>query len=95
MNRKLRTPLIYLIILVAIILMATGLDPAGSSPETLEYSQFLAAVKEGKVAAVQITVRELVGLYKAVSYTHLQLPVQEEKGFFQRVWDWIINLFNG
>ena len=24
-----------------------------------------------------------------------QLPVQEEKGFFQRVWDWIVNLFNG
>ena len=80
MNRKLRTPLIYLIILVAIILMATGLDPAGSSPETLEYSQFLAAVKEGKVAAVQITVRELVGLYKESpnGYTKEQFPSRSD-----------------
>ncbi len=74
MKRSFRTPLIYLIILIAIILMATNLDPSGAAPEVLEYSQFLEAVRQNKVAAVQVTVRELVGLYRGSTYTKEQLP---------------------
>ncbi len=54
--------------------MATNLDPVGSSPEVLEYSEFLEAVREDKVAAVQVTVRELSGIYNGSSYTKEQLP---------------------
>lgn len=74
MKRSFRTPIIYLIILIAIILMATNLDPVGSSPEVLEYSEFLEAVRADKVAAVQVTVRELAGIYKGSSFTKEQLP---------------------
>lgn len=74
MKRSFRTPLIYLIILIAIILMATNLDPSGAAPEALEYSQFLEAVRQNKVAAVQVTVRELVGLYRESAYTKDMLP---------------------
>ena len=74
MNKKLRTPLIYLIILIAIILMATGLDPAASKSETMEYNAFLTKVRNGEVSAVQITVRELKGLYKDSEYTTDQMP---------------------
>jgi len=54
--------------------MATNLDPVGSSPEVLEYSEFLEAVRADKVAAVQVTVRELAGIYKGSSFTKEQLP---------------------
>ncbi len=74
MRRNLRTPLIYVIILIAIILMATNLDPVGSSPKALEYSEFLDAVRQNKVAAVQATNREFVGIYTGSSYTKDQLP---------------------
>ncbi len=74
MRRNFRTPLIYVIILIAIILMATNLDPSGASPKALEYSEFLQAVRDGKVAAVQATNREFVGIYVGSSYTKDQLP---------------------
>lgn len=74
MRRNFRTPLIYVIILIAIILMATNLDPSGASPKALEYSEFVQAVREGKVAAIQATNRELAGIYVGSSYTKDQLP---------------------
>lgn len=74
MKRSFRTPLIYLIIILAIILMATNLDPVGSSPQVLEYSAFVEAVRDNKVEAVQLTSRELVGIYRGSSYTKEQLP---------------------
>jgi len=73
-KRSFRTPLIYLIIILAIILMATNLDPVGSSPQVLEYSAFVEAVRDNKVEAVQLTSRELVGIYRGSSYTKEQLP---------------------
>ncbi len=72
--KKLRTPLIYLVILVAIILLATGLDPSGPQPDKLEYKEFLNAVREDKVEAVVLTTRELTGIYRDSEYKKSQLP---------------------
>ena len=64
MKKSFRTPLIYLVILALIIFLASGLDPMGVQPVELEYTQFLDAVRNEKVAAVEITLNELVGRYK-------------------------------
>ncbi|MEL7609432.1 MAG: ATP-dependent zinc metalloprotease FtsH [Bacillota bacterium] len=64
MKKSFRTPLIYLVILAVIIFLASGLDPMGVQPEELEYTQFLDAARNEKVAAVEITLNELVGRYK-------------------------------
>jgi cell division protease FtsH len=58
--------------------MATNMDPVGASPDKLEYSEFLNAVRENKVAAVQVTVRELVGIYHDSQYTKEQLPTRAD-----------------
>ncbi len=76
MKRSFRTPIVYLVILIAIILMVTNFDPVNASPDKLEYSEFLNAVRENKVAAVQVTVRELVGIYHDSQYTKEQLPAR-------------------
>ncbi len=78
MRRNFRTPLIYVIILIGIILMATNLDPVGASSQVLEYSEFMQAVREGKVAAVQATNREFVGIYAGSSYKKEQLPSRSD-----------------
>ncbi len=74
MKRRIGTPLIYLFILAAIILMVSNLNPANGAPEVLEYSQFVAAVRANKVEAVQVTVQELVGIYREGESTKDQLP---------------------
>ncbi|MBR0026059.1 MAG: ATP-dependent metallopeptidase FtsH/Yme1/Tma family protein, partial [Clostridia bacterium] len=63
MKKRLRTPLIYLLILVVIILLATGLDPASGQPDELDYTDLLTAIREDKVAAIDITLDEVRGLY--------------------------------
>lgn len=74
MNKKLKTPLIYLIIIVAIIIMATGLDPQRKTPEEWDYKQFLNAVREDKVAAAELTVIELRGLLKGSEIKREDFP---------------------
>ncbi len=61
--KKLKTPLIYLAIILVIVIAITGLE-RGNSAESkkIEYTDFVAMVKRGEVAAVEITERELVGL---------------------------------
>ena len=78
MKRSFRTPLIYLLIIVVIILMATNLDPYGASPQTLEYSAFVQAVRDNKVAAVLLTSKELTGIYRNSSYKKEQLPSRSD-----------------
>ncbi len=78
MKRSFRTPLIYLVILIAIILMATNFDYGNAAPEKLEYSKFLDAVRQDKVAAVQVTVRELVGIYRDSQLKKENLPSRSD-----------------
>ncbi len=73
MKKSIRTPLIYLLILVAIIWMATGLNPGAAKADELEYSEFLQKVREDKVSSIQVTLREIKGLYKESEYTFDQI----------------------
>ena len=63
MKKNLSTPLIYLVLLVVIIALISGFDPRGSAAEEVSYNEFIQMVREGKVAKVDITSLELVGLY--------------------------------
>ncbi len=61
--KKLKTPLIYLAIILVIVIAITGLEKGNSADsKKIEYTDFVAMVKRGEVAAVEITERELVGL---------------------------------
>ncbi|MGN0800240.1 MAG: ATP-dependent zinc metalloprotease FtsH [Christensenellales bacterium] len=63
--KKLKTPLIYLAIILVIVIAITGLEKGNSAEsKKIEYTDFVAMVKRGEVAMVEITERELVGLKK-------------------------------
>ena len=74
MKKNLSTPLIYLMILVAVILLASGLNPTGVKPEDLEYTQLLNAIREDKVARVDVTGNELLGLYRDSKINEKSFP---------------------
>ncbi len=61
-GNRLRTPIIYLLILAVIIFLASGFDFSSSKAEELSYMDFLKQAAEGKVAAVKVSERELIGL---------------------------------
>ena len=63
MKKNLSTPLIYLVLLVVIIALVSGFDPRGNSAEEVSYNEFIQLVREEKVAYVDITDLQLVGLY--------------------------------
>ena len=60
--KKLRTPLIYLLLLAMIIFMVTGVNFDGNKPDTPRYSEFLDMVRNDQVKAVQLTEKTLYGL---------------------------------
>ena len=75
MKKLLRTPLIYILILVAIILLATEWQPfSQSDAETLDYGVFLEKASGGEIAAAQLILNELVGVYKDSEKTEEDLP---------------------
>jgi len=63
LKKNLSTPLIYLVLLVVIIALVSGFDPRGNSAEEVSYNDFIQLVREEKVAYVDITDLQLVGLY--------------------------------
>ncbi len=63
-GRRWRTPILYLLILGAIVFLASGLDLSGAKPEEVPYMDFLKMAEKGEVSAVEIQDRELVGLKK-------------------------------
>ncbi len=74
-----------MLLFAAIIMMVTGLNPSKQEPDTLDYDAFLALVQntesggEGKtVKAIQITYREVYGLYGDSQYEMKDLPKKAE-----------------
>ena len=63
MKKNLSTPLIYLVLLVVIIALVSGFDPRGNTAEEVSYNDFIQLVRDKKVAYVDITDLQLVGLY--------------------------------
>ena len=63
--KKLKTPLIYLAIILVIVIAITGLEGGSSAKDKkIEYTDFVAMAQKDEVAMVEITERELVGLKK-------------------------------
>ena len=84
MDKKLRTPLIYLAIVVLMIVLLTQLQNGGTDDKKIEYADFLAMAKEGTVEAVEYCNGEIVGIKKGSAY----------KDLFPKKYDFICNVSN-
>ena len=84
MGKKLRTPLIYLAIVVLMIVLLTQLQNGGTDDKKIEYADFLAMAKNGMVEAVEYCNGEIVGIKKGSAY----------KDLFPKKYDFICNVSN-
>lgn len=84
MGKKLRTPLIYLAIVVLMIVLLTQLQNGGTDDKKIEYADFIAMAKEGTVEAVEYCNGEIVGIKKGSAY----------KDLFPKKYDFICNVSN-
>ena len=84
MDKKLRTPLIYLAIVVLMIVLLTQLQNGSTDDKKIEYADFLAMAKEGTVEAVEYCNGEIVGIKKGSAY----------KDLFPKKYDFICNVSN-
>ena len=74
-KRNYRTLLIYGLMVVAIIFMATRFGTGGpNAPDELSYDQFMQLVKEDKIQGAVLTGTELKGIYQDSQYTMENLP---------------------
>jgi cell division protease FtsH len=70
-----RTPIIYILLLIAIIVLATSFDSlTGTTPDELEYNAFLDKVKSDDLGAIVIVQNDVVGIYKTSDILKEQLP---------------------
>ena len=74
-KRSYKTLIIYLVLIVAIVFMASrfGLGAAGT-PDELDYDEFIELVRDEKVLAVNLTGNSLTGLYTGSQFTAENLP---------------------
>ena len=84
MGKKLRTPLIYLAIVVLMIVLLTQLQNGGTDDKKIEYADFLAMAKNGMVEAVEYCNGEIVGIKKGSAY----------KDLFPKKYDFTCNVSN-
>ena len=84
LGKKLRTPLIYLAIVVLMIVLLTQLQNGGTDDKKIEYADFLAMAKGGTVEAVEYCNGEIVGIKKGSAY----------KDLFPKKYDFICNVSN-
>lgn len=87
LNKKILTAVIWIALFAAIIYMVSGLNPAESKMDELDYNtEFLQLVRntegetaEGKtILAIQVTQREVYGLYSGSEYEAKDLPKRAE-----------------
>lgn len=84
MGKKLRTPLIYLAIVVLMIVLLTQLQNGGADDKKIEYADFLSMAKNGMVEAVEYCNGEIVGIKKGSAY----------KDLFPKKYDFTCNVSN-
>lgn len=84
MGKKLRTPLIYLAIVVLMIVLLTQLQNGGTDDKKIEYADFLSMAKNGTVEAVEYCNGEIVGIKKGSAY----------KDLFPQRYDFMCNVSN-
>ena len=74
-KRNYRTLLVYALMVLAIVFMATRFGLGGmNQPQELSYDQFMQLVKEDKVQGAVLTGTELKGIYKDSQYSFENLP---------------------
>lgn len=87
MNKKVITAVIWIVLFAAIIYMVSGLNPTDTKMDELDYNtEFLQLVRntEGDIAggktikAIQVTQREVYGLYGDSKYEAKDLPKRAE-----------------
>ncbi len=85
MNKKITTALVWVVLLGAIIMMVSGMNPGKKGPDTLDYNtDFLqmarrteagnASADETTIKAIQVSYREIYGLYGDSQYEMKDLP---------------------
>ncbi len=87
LNRKIMTAVIWIVLFAAIIYMVSGLNPTDKKMDELDYNtEFLQLVRntesgstDGKtILAIQVTQREVYGLYGGSEYEAKTLPKRAE-----------------
>ena len=87
LNRKIMTAVIWIVLFAAIIYMVSGLNPTDKKMDELDYNtEFLQLVRntesgstDGKtILAIQVTQREVYGLYGGSEYEAKDLPKRAE-----------------
>ena len=87
MNKKVITALIWVVLFGAIVMMVSGLRPSNTEPDTLDYNtEFLQMARRtesgegtGKtIKAIQVTYRDISGLYEGSEYEMKDLPKHAE-----------------
>ncbi len=87
LNRKIMTAVIWVVLFAAIIYMVSGLNPTDKKMDELDYNtEFLQLVRntesgstDGKtILAIQVTQREVYGLYGGSEYEAKDLPKRAE-----------------
>ncbi len=87
LNRKIMTAVIWVVLFAAIIYMVSGLNPTDKKMDELDYNtEFLQLVRntesgstDGKmIQAIQVTQREVYGLYGGSKYEAKDLPKRAE-----------------
>lgn len=71
-----RGPLIYIILIIAIVLVVKfiGTTPASSSEKVKGYSEFMEMVKNDEISAIEVQGNDLTALKKGSSYEKKDLP---------------------
>jgi len=87
LNKKIMTAVIWIVLFAAIIYMVSGLNPTDNKMDELDYNtEFLQLVRntesgstDGKtILAIQVTQREVYGLYGGSEYAAKDLPKRAE-----------------
>ena len=86
MNKKVVTVIIWVLLFAVIVMMVSGMNPGNQEPDTLEYTDFLKMAKvteegggkEKTIKAIQVTYREIYGLYTGSEYELKDLPKKAE-----------------
>ncbi len=71
MGKKLKTPVIYLVIVVLIVVLLTQLQGGDTDTKDIAYADFIALAKSGEIQAVEYCNGEIVGIKKGSVYAEL------------------------
>ncbi len=76
LKKLMRGPLIYIIIILAIVIIAQSFGSLSKTPDTtaLNYTEFLDLVKKGEISAIQVTSNDLTALKKDSVYKPADMP---------------------